>query len=395
MRILISTWSLQVGGGEILAMNLAAELARRGHAVYVFNQRAELIDHDLVKRLLPAGVKVLSMLDRPQRSFWSYKINALQQRLGMVPGFYQQQQQAYLAACLRRYRVDVVSSHATYSDALSLPVAQKAGIPLVITEHGEYNHFLATGRRDFVGVLRGAAKVVAVSDYCRVNLTQAFPGLPSMQTIYNGVITNATYTAAAMRGQLGLPADAFVVGMVARGRADKGWQQAIDAFRRLSQQPRLRPLRLVLVGGSEYLDELAHTYAAEPDIIFAGRVPNPDFYIAGFDVGLLPTYFPAEALPLVLIEYMSYGLPSIATGVGGIPELLASAVGPTGQLISLDPVTQQPRPDELFQALERYYLEPAVYNEHAANASRASQHYTMGSCTDQYEELFERTIAKQ
>lgn len=63
MRILISTWSLQVGGGEVLAIDLAAELHRRGHEVFVFNQRAELIDHDVVQRLLPASIRVLSMAD--------------------------------------------------------------------------------------------------------------------------------------------------------------------------------------------------------------------------------------------------------------------------------------------------------------------------------------------
>ena len=58
MNILISTWSLQVGGGEILAMNLAAGLDRLGHQVTVFNQRAELHDAALVQRLLRVQPKL-------------------------------------------------------------------------------------------------------------------------------------------------------------------------------------------------------------------------------------------------------------------------------------------------------------------------------------------------
>ncbi|UOQ76175.1 glycosyltransferase family 4 protein [Hymenobacter sp. 5516J-16] len=178
MRILISTWSLQVGGGEVLAMNLAAELQRRGHEVYVFNQRAELIDHDLVARLLPPQVKVLSMADNPKSTFWAYKINALQGLLGRPATFYNQRQQAYLAECLLRYKIDVVSSHATVSDDICAPVVERLGLPLVITEHGEYTKFLQEGRRDFLPVLQVAKRILAVSDYCRHKLERAFPSLP-------------------------------------------------------------------------------------------------------------------------------------------------------------------------------------------------------------------------
>ena len=393
MRILISTWSLQVGGGEILAMNLAAELATRGHEVFVFNQRAELMDAGLVKRLLPPQVKVLSMQDRPRRSFWAHKVNALQRRLGLAATFYERQQQAYLADCLRRYRIELVSSHATYSDRLSAPVARQAGVPLVITEHGEYNQFLLEGRKDFAATLQGAAGIIAVSDYCRQNLMKALDNLPPMRTVYNGVVTNPEYTAAAMRERLGITADAFVLGMVARGRPDKGWQQAIDAYRQLRDHPQYRPLRLVLVGGSDYLTELKQTTTAEPDIIFTGRVPNPDFYIAGIDVGLLPTYFPAEALPLALIEYMHYGLPSVATNVGGVPELLTGAAGAAGQLISLDPISKQSSVSELFVAVWRYYTEPVLYSEHARNARHMGSSLTMDACTDQYEKVFQLVMA--
>ena len=55
----------------------AAGLDRLGNQVTVFNQRAELHDAALVQRLLPPSVRVLSMADRPRRSYWAYKLNAL------------------------------------------------------------------------------------------------------------------------------------------------------------------------------------------------------------------------------------------------------------------------------------------------------------------------------
>lgn len=388
MRILISTWSLQVGGGEVLAMNLAAELHRRGHTVFVFNQRAELIDRDVVQRLLPAGIRVLSMADKPRSSFWFYKINALQQKLGLGGDFYLKRQQAYLADCLVSNKIELVSSHATFSDLVCSAVAKKLGIPLVITEHGDYSQYLLDGRRDFAPVLRAAHKILTVSNYCRDHLLKAFSDLPPLQTVYNGVVINQQLTAEGMRHTLNIPAQAFLFGMVARGVEKKGWEYAIQAFQQLKAQVNDKHLRLVLVGGSPYLEQLREKYQHEHDIVFTGQVPNPDFYMAGFNVGLLPTYFQAEALPLAVIEYMVSGKPTIATQVGGVPELLDPATGATGQLIPLDPVTFRPDIDALTNAMRRYYEDELLYMSHTHNARVASVNFTMSACAVQYESVF-------
>ncbi|TGE07949.1 glycosyltransferase family 4 protein [Hymenobacter fodinae] len=394
MRVLISTWSLQVGGGEVLAMNLAAELYRRGHEVFVFNQHAELVDPALVARLLPQGVKVLSMADNPISSFWAYKINALQQRLGRPARFYQRRQQAYLAECLRRYQIEVVSSHATVSDTICAPLAKQFGIPLVITEHGEYNKFLLEGRRDFLPILQAAQRILTVSYYCQHNLEQAFPELPTIETVYNGVVTEA-HDAAEVRKQLHIPADAFVFGMVARGREDKGWEYAIKAFQRVKAEvkPKGQPLYLVLVGGSPYLQQLAAKYMEDTTIIFTGQVPNPDFYVACFQVGLLPTYFRAEALPLAVIEYMVSGKPSIATQVGGIPELLEPPTGPTGLLVPIESATYTPNLPALTAAMQQYYEQPDLYTSHASNALQASRQFMMATCATKYEHAFQTSVS--
>lgn len=395
MRILISTWSLQVGGGEILALNLAAGLAARGHKVFVFNQRAHLVDKALVQRLLPASVRVLSMADRPARSFLAYKLDAVRQRLGQFARYYEQAQRAYLAWCVKAYQLELVHSHATYSDQLCEPVTRAAVVPLVVTEHGEYTQFTREGRRDFLPVLQGAQAIAAVSDYCRRTLADNLPNLPLLQTVYNGVLLHSDSDAACtMREQLGIPAGAFVLGMAARGRADKGWQCAIEAFRLLRADEPGRPLRLVLVGGSDYLDSLQQQYVADADIIFTGRVPNPGFYLAGFDVGLLPTYFAAEALPLVVIEYMACGKPTVATRVGGIPELLQPPGGATGQLIELDPTTGQPDPRVLAAALRRYRDDTTLYAAHARRAREVAQsQFSMPTCVANYEQLYAAVLA--
>lgn len=396
MNIMISTWSLQVGGGEILAMNLAAGLDRLGHQVTVFNQRAELHDAALVQRLLPPSVRVLSMADRPRRSYWAYKLNALGQRLGLRYPFYERAQQAYFRSCLKRYRIELVNSHATYSDRLCAPVLRGTGIPFVITEHGEYTMFVREGcPLDFTPVLRQADAIVTVSDYCRRVLQAGVTALPPVQTIFNGIRVDAPLAAGAMREQLGIGAGAFVFGMVARGIAEKGWEAAILAFRALGA-PAGRAAQLVLVGGSEYLAALKDRYAAEPGVHFVGRVPNPDFYVAGFDVGLLPSYFAGEALPLAVIEYLFYDKPVVATDIGGMREILLDADGndPAGLLTALDPATQRPDVRALAAAMRRYATEAPLYAAHRQAARRRQAAFSLAGCVRQYEALFRQYAAR-
>ena len=149
----------------------------------------------------------------------------------------------------------------------------------------------------------------------------------------------------------------------------------------------------MLVGGSDYLRQLQAEFGDEPGIIFTGQVPNPDFFVAGFDVGLLPSYFRSEALPLAVIEYMASGKPSVATRVGGMLELLEPATGPTGLLVNLDPVKYTPDLTMLIDGMNRYYQDPALYVAHAHNARTASAGFTMAACADQYEKAFQLVMA--
>lgn len=67
---------------------------------------------------------------------------------------------------------------------------------------------------------------------------------------------------------------------------------------------------------------LADQLGIAANVTFPGWVgpEQRDAYLAQSDVFLLPSYF--EGLPMSLLEAMSWGLPSIATSVGGIPDVL-------------------------------------------------------------------------
>ncbi len=67
----------------------------------------------------------------------------------------------------------------------------------------------------------------------------------------------------------------------------------------------------------------AHVDPSMKRLVFYGAVFNPYARLGDFDLFALASR--SDNLPVVLLEAMLAGLPIVATGVGGVPELLAAA----------------------------------------------------------------------
>jgi glycosyltransferase involved in cell wall biosynthesis len=120
------------------------------------------------------------------------------------------------------------------------------------------------------------------------------------------------------------------MGHIAALTSEKGQDVALDAL--LALLPQHPNLRLLLVGDGP----LRTLPAIEEKVRLAGSAvqlpgymkPTPEFY-AGLDLFLVPSL--SEALGLSAIYAMAYGLPVIATNVGGLPDVVAD--GQTGWII--------------------------------------------------------------
>jgi glycosyltransferase involved in cell wall biosynthesis len=135
---------------------------------------------------------------------------------------------------------------------------------------------------------------------------------------------------ARMRAAWGLGAEDFVVGHVAAFTAEKGQDTALAALLRLL--PDLPNLRMILVGDGPLRSDpavLEKVRLAQGNAQLPGYLkPSPEFY-AGLDLFLINST--SEALGLSAIYAMAYGVPVIATRVGGLPGVVAD--GETGWLI--------------------------------------------------------------
>ena len=136
----------------------------------------------------------------------------------------------------------------------------------------------------------------------------------------------------ALREQLGIEADAPVIGFVGRLTRDKGIPELLKAFEGvLRREPRARLLLVGWIDASEdALDrELRHVIKYHPAIIRTGFVADPAPMYRMMDVAVLPTW--REGFPNAVLEASASGVPVITTLVTGARDAVVPEV--TGLLV--------------------------------------------------------------
>lgn len=143
---------------------------------------------------------------------------------------------------------------------------------------------------------------------------------------------------AAVRAELGAPADAVVVLAAARLVRHKGWPELLEAAAAVPG------LHLWCVGerlASDHGEDMAPHFARARHVM-GGRLRALGYrhdvarLLRGADLFCLPSFF--EGLPMSIIEAMLSGLPVVATDIRGPRELVTGGTGllvPPGQVAPL------------------------------------------------------------
>jgi glycosyltransferase involved in cell wall biosynthesis len=165
-----------------------------------------------------------------------------------------------------------------------------------------------------------------------------------IDVVYGAVDTDE-YTpmpapSTILRSELGIAADAFVIGLVARLDPVKGHEYALEALRLL--QTSERPVVLACIGyesnrtAAWLMDEARRLGIAERVKTLMTRREDLPELIRGCDAGLV-TSVGSEANCRAALEFMATGKPIVATTVGVIPEIVQD--GEQGFLVSpRDPI---------------------------------------------------------
>ena len=383
MRILFITETLAAGGAETFVIRLANALAG-DHEVTIAVLHGELVNPALIAKI---GVRVrVERLRLPAKSLL-FKADSFLRRLGVDWSINRRIQHCWLSNIVQRWRPDVIHSHLLKADRAAADVrATCPGARHVITLHGDYAPFLERqADPQMLNLGLHMAHIVASADaiaaICREQVdfvARQFPDVAAKTSlIYNGYAPWSGDRQPRLEDD-----DGLVFGMVSRGVERKGWAKAIAAFAMLPPGA----ARLVLVGDGPYLDKLRRQ--SVPDgVQFAGFSPDPVEWIEGFDVGLLPSEFPYESLPTVVMEYLFCGKPVIATDVGEIGTMLrVPNDGLAGTLLDFD--GDHVSTSQLAAAMQAYLDDPSLRSAHAALAPAAFAKFDMGKCAAAYARLY-------
>jgi glycosyltransferase involved in cell wall biosynthesis len=248
-------------------------------------------------------------------------------------------------AHLAEIRPDVLHTHLGYADMFGGIAARRLRIPTVSTIHimewmsdpRDPRNYARERLMSFVRRHRTRA-VVAVSDAARdAYLATGWDRPEHVVTVRNGIVAEPDAGAGPrIRAELGLGTDDLVVAMVTVLRSGKGHDVAAAAISELRE--RFPNLRLVVAGDGP--DRAAVERLLEPlsgAALMIGHRDDVMSLMDAVDVLLHPTF--VDAFPTTLLEAMSAGLPVVATGVGGIPEIVEDGV--TGCLVQSPPSAER------------------------------------------------------
>jgi glycosyltransferase involved in cell wall biosynthesis len=152
--------------------------------------------------------------------------------------------------------------------------------------------------------------------------------------------------------------------------------------RDLQARPLTAPLvahvTFVLVGAGPDDGALRAEAAGLANVHFAGQVADVGNYLAAFDVFLYPSRH--EGLGSALLDAMAFGLPVVATRVGGIPEIVRSVVN--GFLVEPDDIAA------LAAALLTLEADPDLRARIAAANRAHARGYSAAAMTERYINLY-------
>lgn len=198
----------------------------------------------------------------------------------------------------------------------------------VIGVHHAFGDYQRCSRKLFARIFRQRLSLLGVSDAVRDDIRRCLPNWsPSrIQTLYNRIDIDALQAsqldAVEARKELGLSANAWIVGNVGRLHPDKDQATLLRGF--ALDLPGLPENSQLAIMGSGRLESDLKALALELGIgervLFLGQVAQGRRYFRAFDVFALSSDH--EPFGMVLLEAMAAGVPLLATACGGASEVV-------------------------------------------------------------------------
>lgn len=360
-----------VGGSGVLATTLGIELAQRGHDVH-------FISYERPFRLPPDSSRI---------HFHQVSVNSY--GLFKYPD-YTLPLSVEMAKVSCTHDLDILHVHYAVPHATAAILARcmlpKDKQPQVVTTlHGTDTTLL--GNDPFYGpaihhALLQSDAVTTVSSYLEAETRRTLGFNGTMEVIYNFFEPGKPgRTRDALRRELGLTNELMILHS-SNLRPTKRIDLLLEAVARI--HPR-ESFKLVILAGSDFSPFMADVrrLQLEDRIIVKESVLEIEDYLQAADIALYTSE--NESFCLSILEAMFFGCPSVATRVGGIPEVVED--GATGILVPFGDA------DALARAVERLMTDEELRKKmgHAAK-KEAQRRFSADVIIPQYEQFYRKLL---
>lgn len=347
---------LNLGGAEIMVENLANKLRNQGYDIVVVSLYSKKTV--ISKRLISKNIQVIycdkkkgfdiRLIYRLYKLFSLKKPDVVHSHLYAMP-------YGVLAAFLAKVPLKI---HTIHSMATKEVGARKRKI----------NKFLYK----FLGVIP-----VSISPQVKESVIKEYNiSDENVIMIYNGIDINN----CMKKEDYSIHGDNFNILHVGNFKEAKNHIGLVEGYKIVFDKNPNVVLHLIGSGELEQkIKEKVKLLGLESNIIFHGMQANVYSFLEQADLFVLPSLW--EGMPISLIEAMSFGLPIVATNVGGIPDMIRNNI--SGLLVETE---SNKISDAICEMINDKFLRENLGKEARNQAKR----FSSKNMAEQYIELYER-----
>jgi len=236
-------------------------------------------------------------------------------------------------------RIHLAHAHGAKAALIARPAAFGVGVPSIYTVHNSVFHANWPAWKKYSAAL--IEHILSWPTSCIITVSHALAdeikyrqkvNPAKIKVIHNGIdVSNLDFNKSQnnFKEKWHIPADHTVIGTVARMAPQKGLPVLLEAAEQLISQYNVH---FLIVGDGPLrveLEEQIRKSFKRDYFTFTGMLENTAEAYSIMDVFVLPSI--TEGLPLTVLEAMAFGLPVVATSVGGVPEVVKA--GECGYLV--------------------------------------------------------------
>jgi glycosyltransferase involved in cell wall biosynthesis len=308
VKVLHLTTHLNIGGVTSYISIAGKALSSRGHEICVASSGGEMAE-----RFEAAGIRCFTLPIRTKFEFHpKIFFVALPKLCGLI----------------KKEKFDLIHSHSRVTQVLGSLASRLTGVPMVTTAHGYYKPRF--GRK-----LWGCwgRRVIAISPLVAEELQKSHTVPASkVRVIFNAVDTQEyrkrilEKNPAAVRRDLGIGENTFVIGSVSRLVRDKGHEYLVEAAGKLLKEK--KDIFLLIVGDGrekQRLESLMKKNKLNGRAKILTSTPDITGVLSALDLFAHPATF-KEGFGLSMLEAMIAKIPVVTTNIWAINSIIRNRV---------------------------------------------------------------------